>query len=102
MARIQLSQVSSRFGAPMGRRETHALGDNDLPFKFRVQYLPFVDGCYDQGGAYWGSPANLYIARCDTDPTGGDLFIEFFIRASSREQAKKEVLDLYPNARFFR
>lgn len=48
-----LTNVISRRGAPMGRCDTHA-ADCQEPVKFHLVKVPFVDGCYDRGGAYWG------------------------------------------------
>jgi len=45
--------------------------------------LRFVDCCYDEGGAYWGMPANVY---CATNEHGALLFC----RASNRQAAKDE------------
>ncbi len=42
------SNVSSAYGAPMGRRSDKMSGECYL------QKVPFVDGDYDPGGAYWG------------------------------------------------
>ncbi len=100
MKKIELSQLSCKYGAPMGRSETHARGDYKLPFKFQMQRLRFIDGCYDQGGAYWGSPANVYVVRCE-DPEGEDVMIQFYVRGDTRAEAKANVRTLYPNARFY-
>jgi hypothetical protein len=89
-----LTNVSSKYGAPMGRYSTH--GDKDAPVKFHLCYVPFVDGCYDRGGAYWGGPADLWHVYC----TEGN--VEFFLRARNRTDAKGQVREDYPNARFFR
>lgn len=52
------SEVSSRYGAPMGRREH---GDTDNIQGLRRLYARH-QGCgdgYDKGGAYWGTPSNV-------------------------------------------
>jgi len=73
----------------MGRR-----GDNSNPeakvrlFKIRMS------GDYDEGGAYWGAGEPIYA-------TLGDDFA-FYMRASSRIEAKVELLKLYPRLRFYR
>ena len=62
--------------------------------KLNLYRLPFVDGCYDEGGAYWGAPADIYRAA------GEDT--EIFVRAASRDEAKHQVHEQLPNARFYR
>lgn len=51
-------EVSSRYGAPMGRR-----GDNPADLKrakrFHARRQGGGDG-YDKGGAYWGTPSNIW------------------------------------------
>lgn len=53
-----LSNVSSPRGAPMGRPN---VGKPPTDQKIYDSHVPFEDGCYDTGGAYWGSPANLRV-----------------------------------------
>ena len=71
----QLPEVECSRGAPMGRRES--VGDLK---KCRCFRLRFVDGCYDEGGAYWGSPANVYCAENEDT--------RIFCRAGNRNAAK--------------
>jgi hypothetical protein len=85
-----LSDVSSRFGAPMGRR---AITEN-VSAKVRLFRIRLVDGDYDHGGAYWGGGSPLYCAL-------GDGF-QMFRRAESREEAKELLLDQFPTLRFYR
>lgn len=86
-----LTEVSSARGAPMGRRDTHR-DDRWEPIKLIVQHLPFVDGDYDSGGAYWGAGEPLWRAvDCDGD-------VEFFRRAKDRWEALEAVRAEYPNA----
>ena len=59
--------------------------------------MRFIDGCYDEGGAYWGMPANLYRATGEDD----EQLIEIFTRANSRAEAKAKVRAILPNARFY-
>lgn len=49
-----------RGGAPMGRPD---VGHKPFGKKKKVftSWVPFEDGAYDIGGAYWGAPANLYV-----------------------------------------
>lgn len=75
----QLPEVDFQRGAPMGRPEW--TDDPTAPARcFRVR---FVDGDYDEGGAYWGAPANVY---CCTNGEG----LQIFTRADSRKEAKAE------------
>lgn len=84
-------------GSQMGRRD--ALPDNrNEPCKLHLERLRFIDGCYDQWGAYWGSPANLYCAWGDA----GEIQAFVFVRASSRHEAKEKVLMKLPSAKFYR
>lgn len=89
-----LSNVSSRYGAPMGRVERHSPA---LPAaRFYLRRVPINSGGYDAGGAYWGLGAPLYWATCTTGAA------EFFFRARTRDAAKAEVLARHPGARFYR
>ena len=61
--------------------------------------LRWVDGDYDEGGAYWGGGSgHVYYAKGDAS----DVVVEVYVRAKSRKQAKAEVRELLPNARFYR
>ena len=93
-----LHDVSSRYGAPMGRANSHpgnAPQDLAAP-KFSLQRIPLDSGGYDRGGAYWGHPSDLYWAGSDC----GEVSI--FLRANSRDAAKAHVRELHPGARFYR
>ena len=105
MARKQLSKVNCTYGAPMGRSETHC-ADSEIPFKFNLQRVRLDSGGYDSGGAYWGYGQALYWYFSEyLDEFEGEtewLIVEKFIRAGSREDAKRIILQDYPNARFYR
>ena len=74
--------VSSRSGAPMGRREDDVAAFEDPVY---LQKVPMVDGDYDEGGAYWGSGSTpLY---CAWDRKGHQVFI----RAKDSFEAKKKL-----------
>ncbi len=85
--KLKLSNGSSRYGAQMGRR--NVIPDNlplppDKPLKMRLERLRWVDGAYDQFGAYWGMGTHVWCAwyagaRCDR--------VEVFVRAVSRSEA---------------
>lgn len=88
-----LPDVGSKYGAPMGRSNTivHNAGDPN----FEIERLTWVDGCYDQGGAYWGRTKERdHIYRFYCDQTENELFI----RAESFEDAKAQVLKTFPKA----
>lgn len=95
--RLRKDVACSKHGQAWGRRSWR--GDPERAYKFHLQHVKFEDGCYDLGGAYWGSPANLYCAWVD-DPEDGE--VRMFVRAASHEKAKRLVREAYPNARFYR
>jgi hypothetical protein len=66
--------VSSKYGAPMGRRSVTLTG------RVHLHRVRLDSGGYDQGGAYWGIGDPLYCAWNDEG--------ENYIRASDRGQAK--------------
>lgn len=75
---MKLPNVSTRYGAPMGR---HTVGHLDMtPRSVRLFKVALDSGGYDSGGAYWGIGAPLY---CAMDADGNMQFT----RASSRAQA---------------
>lgn len=95
-----LTKAYSSRGADMGRPNRHAV-DRTAPIKFHLARVPFVDGCYDRGGAYWGGPANLYRAYSVEGAVQlmGNLaeasrlgHVEIFLRARNREWAKQLVI----------
>lgn len=100
----QFSDVNSRYGAPMGRREYR--GDYDAPYKFRLFRVRLDRGGYDDGGAYWGAGQPLYCAEADAawdESAGADYpAVRLFLRAGSRAAAKAKIAAEYPNARFYR
>lgn len=89
-----LANVSTRFGAPMGRRDRHA-DDRETQRLFLIARLPWVDGDYDAGGAYWGYADREHIYRAVSE----DGEVELFVRAKHIDEAKYAVLDDY-NATF--
>lgn len=93
---IPITDCSCKYGAPMGRRSDLAT-DGD-PIKLCLRHVPFIDGCYDQGGAYWGSPENLWVAWGDD----GDEVCVLYVRARDRQDAKAQVIAHRHNARFYR
>jgi len=108
-----ITDMSCKYGAPMGRRDDlKELYDVAQPdsIKVHLQHVPFVDGCYDQGGAYWGYPANLYAAWAyceieDLAESDADMYgcrYDGFVRADNHADAKKQLAAMYPGIRFYR
>lgn len=93
-----LPEVTSRYGAPLGRPDT--ITEPAHPVKFHLQRLRWVDYGHDQGGAYWGHSPGEFIYWAQGD--GADEVQEVFTRARTREQAKRAVLEVFPAARFYR
>lgn len=88
-----LSNVSCKYGAPMGRR---SITDNQSA-KVRLFRIIPVDGDYDRGGAYWGFGPRVNPLFCAM----GDGF-EYYLRADNHAEAKAELLDAYPDLKFYR
>ncbi len=108
-------------GSLMGRASVYpAHPDVDDGGTFRLRALQMVDGDYDAGGAYWGSPGTtgrrMYVAystrrvacRFSWDATAyssndvGVVQAQIFVRASSRKEAMAEVRKVYKQVRFAR
>jgi hypothetical protein len=75
----QFENVSSRYGAPMGRSESGYL-ETDEPRFVRLFRVRIDAGGYDDGGAYWGIGEPIY---CAIDDDGNRQFV----RAPSRTRA---------------
>ena len=80
--------------------------NREFPVVFEVERLEWVDGDYDQGGAYWGRTFENHVTQ-----KGGDYIFRFegesdlgiesmFVRARSMKSAKDEVVATYPKATF--
>jgi hypothetical protein len=79
----QMPNVSSKYGAPMGRDQ----GDSQVPGRWvRLFRVRINKGGYDDGGAYWGIGQPLY---CATD----DQYYTQYVRALDRQSAALLVLD---------
>lgn len=85
--------LSCRYGAPLGRVSRFNL-DTDAG-RIYLRRVPLNSGGYDTGGAYWGIGAPLFAAMDE----GGTVY---FLRARNRDAAKAAVLDVAPDARFYR
>lgn len=91
--------ANTRRGAPMGRADK--IGDRGKEYKLYLRKLPLFDGGYDRGGAYWGTPSNLYgYVSSDGESIDGEVY--GYLRAGSRQEAKETIKRRYPNARFYR
>lgn len=91
-----LAEVSSQFGASMGRPETHDSSFADQPVNFQLVKLAWQDGDYDTGGAYWGGGDGDHIFHA----VAGE--IELFRRGKSFSDVEASILEEYPFARFTR
>lgn len=85
-----LRDVGGHYGAPMGRSN----GVNRTPEGPVSVFRVTLDrGGYDEGGAYWGTPDNLFCAE------DGEGFREFW-RADSKADAQAKVREKYPEVVF--
>ncbi len=85
----KLDDVSSKYGAPMGR--ANVIPKGRLPV-LRLVLLKMEDGDYDVGGAYWGGgpskQGRMYVAWNAKDDEERMLV---FVRANSHDEARKRV-----------
>lgn len=77
----KLRDVSSRYGAPMGRASDKVSGNVTL------EQVRLDQGGYDSGGAYWGTGSPLWVAE---DEDGN----QEFLRASDRAAAVAKLGDV--------
>lgn len=85
-----------RRGAAMGRHTYHN-APPDFAGKLVLRKMR-LNGDYDVNGTYWGYTRGEDIYwYADADGQ-----IDACVRATSREDAKKQVREHYPNAKFFR
>ena len=105
----KLTKAYSERGADMGRRNN--IPDANEPVKLSLVKLKWYDGDYDEGGAYWGytKGTNIYWAHgnslCPSEYDASPLKfkdIDIFVRAVSRDDAKKQVRESMPRASFYR
>lgn len=100
MKHPKLSQACGPRGAAMGRcNEVH---DRTSQIKLRLYRMPMIDHDYDQGGAYWGAGSAKTGFMYHAYGAGEKFVNEVFVRARTREQAKTEVLQHLPKAKFYR
>jgi hypothetical protein len=98
--------VPCTYGAPMGRPNVsdYLRGEEDLPRRFRLERIRWTAGAYDQGGAYWGGGADVYLAVFngltlapgETEPV--EEYIRRSYRAKSRADAAAQLRAEFPGA----
>ena len=84
--------VNCAHGAPMGRYGKA----QDCQGMVSLRRIRLDSGGYDPGGAYWGHGQPLYWAG---DESGA---FDTFLRARDRADAKRQILEDWPDARFNR
>jgi len=91
-------------GSQMGRRNELPAHPETRDIKLHLVRLRLVDGCYDNQGAYWGGPDNLFYAsaRFHCEILDDWCVCRVFVRARTRNAAKRKVRKFLPKARFFR
>ena len=88
---MKLTELSCKYGSPMGRS---SYGTDLEDIKVELERVPLVDGCYDVGGAYWGSPDDLWAYQhTDAD---GETQMFGTLRAADREAAIAELTEENP------
>lgn len=100
--RPELANVSSRYGAPMGRPNVlpHDLNKPETyPVALYIKPLRMVDHDYDAGGAYWGGACEAGRMFCAFSPPTDHKY-QIFVRAKDRAAAEAEVKKLLPFATF--
>ena len=95
--RPQVTNVSSRYGAPMGRREN--ITEPRYPVKFHLQRIRLNLGGYDAGGAYWGHGRDPLYCVFSDDPR-----FQFYARGQDKAEVVMELVTRYPKVgrRFLR
>lgn len=78
------AKAYSMYGASMGRRSDH-ISAFEGATNGRLRRVPLDSGGYDPGGAYWGTPSNLWCATADSV---AEEVVTHYLRAPSREAAK--------------
>lgn len=90
----KLPKVDCRRGAPMGRHNTTTCPE--LEARFNLVLMPLDSGGYDSSGVYWGLGDQMWWSYAkNTDQ-------EMFVRAVNREDARRQVLAIFKNAKFYR
>ena len=79
-------QLNCSYGAPMGRRSRNI----DVDSKLCAKHQSGVDG-YDKGGAYWGSPCNVWAVWTYGKGHDGVQYVRAISRQSAINQVKYEL-----------
>jgi hypothetical protein len=95
MSSLKLPKVDCKYGAPMGR--VSRCTDHLYAGKLHLRQMHLNQG-YDNGGAYWGMPSDMWRAWAD----GAEEEQVMYTRAQTREEAKMVVGAVFPHARFYR
>jgi hypothetical protein len=105
MEDIKFPKAYDQYGADMGR-DSVLPSDRNISIKLRLFKLQLDSGGYDEGGAYWGIPNNLYwvesVDEVETQYGGQPEVIQMNFRGYDREDVKEKVRKILPNAKFFR
>jgi len=96
MSKYHFTKAYDHRGASMGRSNIILSEDIESTVKAYLQPVYLDSGAYDKGGAYWGFGQPLYVCFFDGINEGNEMFV----RAWSREDAKKEIREFYPNLNF--
>ncbi len=88
-------------GAQLGRPTTDPDTVPPAPFRFYLQRVRLDAGGYDSGGAYWGTGAPLYRFEAGEGPDELADWPSGFLRARTRADAKRQLRETYPAARFY-
>lgn len=106
MPNKKLPIAYDKYGASMGRRSHTMNSQKEAPYKFSLQRIRLDQGGYDNGGAYWGIGKPLYHAEAvdtpEVEALNLDELPDFYFRAYDRDDAKEQVKEKYPNAKFYR
>src|SRR6187402_380632 len=86
--------VNGQYGAPMGRRDVGSSDESRVRMTMRL--VPFIDGDYDNGGAYWGGGRDTPRLWC---AWSADRSVIRYVRAKSLAAALLIVYEDFPNAR---
>jgi hypothetical protein len=86
-------------GSAMGRCSSRP-GPCTPGAKFTLTRVRIDAGGYDYAGAYWGKGPPLY--RAFSDEGDGEETQELFMRADDREDAKRQTVERFPGATFYR
>ena len=82
--------VSGRYGAPMGRRNDNPASFIGLPiYRVHARHQGGSQG-YDKGGAYWGTPSNVWGVWTWTK--AGEV-VCCYVRAWSRADAIAQLIN---------